>query len=531
MYDYIIVGGGSAGGVLAYRLSEDPNNKVCLIEAGSGDKSLMVETPGAFGVHMYWHKYNWAFDSQPDPQTSLRGHFCPRGKGLGGSSNINAMVYTRGHSSDYDNWAAQGNPGWDFQSVLPYFKKSENNQRGHSQYHGSDGPLHVQDPKKTYYPTEQLFLQAARQAGHKKNDDFNDNQLEGFGQYQSTIKDSKRAGVGRCFIEPAKARNNLTIICDATVSKIIINDNKATGVEYIQNKQVKQQHASNEVIVCGGAFNSPQLLMLSGIGCKDHLQKHGIELKHHLPGVGQNLQEHPDFSVVNKSLKKDGFCISSLLPRAAEGITYLAAKSGPLSNSATSIGGYLKSTPKVEVPDLQVHFAPLMFANHGRNISFLMDHGFSAHINVARPKSRGSVTLRDKDPCSAPLIKLNLLAEQEDVDLLVKGVKQLRQILNMPALAAHRGEEMIPGDHVQTDEELENAIRNNTSHVYHPTGTCKMGNDEMSVVNHQLKVHGIESLRVVDASIMPNLISANTNAPTIMIAEKAADMILTENNH
>lgn len=528
MYHYIIVGAGSAGGVLAHRLSQDPKNTVCLVEAGSAEKSKLVDIPGAFGAHMFWHKYNWAFNSQPDESTAKRGHFCPRGKGLGGSSNINGMVYTRGHSSDYNLWESLGCKGWGFDDVLPYFKKSENNDKGESKYHGGDGLLSVSSINKTYYPVENVFLKAAQEYGLTFNHDFNNDHLEGVGHYQFTIKDGIRAGVGKCFIRPALTRPNLTVISEAHVTKVLIEDKVAKGVTYRKDGVDHNIYAENEVILSGGAFNSPQLLLLSGVGPKKHLESLGIDIVNDLPGVGQNLQEHPDIPVVYDSLKKDGVSLSAIFARTLEGIKYLCGRRGPLKNSITTVGGWLKSDDDIEVPDFQIHFLPLKFADHGRNIQFLLDHGFSAHLNLARPRSRGSVTLLSDEPLQPPLIQLNLLKEQEDLDDMVKAIKKMREIIAMPAFDGHRGKEVFPGKDVQTDEQIGQAIRQHVAHVYHPVGTCKMGSDDLAVVDEQLKVHGIENLRVVDASIMPTLISSNTNAPTIMIAEKAADMILSD---
>lgn len=525
-FDYIIVGAGSAGGVLAYRLTQNPDINVCLLEAGSGKSSALINVPGAVGVHMLLRKFNWAFTSEPDKGTDNKGHFCPRGKGLGGSSSINGMVYTRGHSSDYDRWADLGNAGWGFNDVLPYFKKSERHDKGESEFHGGAGLLPVKSIDSGFYPADKKIIEAAQQAGLPFNDDLNNNELLGLGYFQFNIEKGQRAGVARQFIRPAMKRKNLTVICDARVGKVNIEGKKAVGVTYIKNGLEYSLKAKGEVILSGGVFNSPQILMLSGIGDPKHLEEKGISVKHALMGVGKNLQEHPEIALVYKSKKKDGFSLSSIFKRTFEGLKYITTKTGPLANSILSVGGYIQADKADSVPDIQIHFGSLMFEDHGRNIDYLLDHGFSAHLNVARPKSRGQLLLKNSNPMADPIIHLNLLDHKYDVNLLVSAVKEMRRIFHQPAMESHLGEELVPGAQYQTDDELEGVIREKASHVYHPVGTCKMGIDEMAVVNNELKVRGIESLRVVDASIMPTLISANTNAPTIMIAEKAADMII-----
>jgi Choline dehydrogenase and related flavoproteins len=428
-------------------------------------------------------KFNWAFNRQPDAGTDSRGQFCPRGKGLGGSSSINAMVYTRGHSSDYDRWEALGNPGWGFKDVLPLFKKSEDNKNGANEYHGEGGLLSVSSVDRNYYKLEGVFITAGQEASVPFRNEFNNNELEGIGNYQFTIKKGQRAGVRKYFIEPALQRENLAVIAEAHATKILIKNKKA-----------------------------------------------GVECVHDLKGVGKNLQEHPTVSVVCSSLKKDGYSLAprTLATRTKELIQFSLGKKGPLRHFVTRVGGYLKFSDDVGIPDIQVHYVPILFDDHGRNLDLLFQHGFTAELNVCRPKSIGQVTLRNANPTSAPLIQLNLLDDPYDLDVLVKAVKKVREIYNMPAFSSHKGEEFFPEKHCQTDEDIAQAIRDKALHVYHPVGTCKMGNDEMAVANEELKVHGLESLRVVDASIMPTLISANTNAPTIMIAEKAADMILAD---
>lgn len=527
-YDYIVVGAGSAGCVLANRLTANGKYSVLVLEAGPSDKTPVVSTPGAFAYFMFSRKYNWAYNATPDP--ALRNGqpvFVPRGKVLGGSSSVNGMLYIRGQKEDYDHWAALGNTGWGFDDLLPYFKKSECNERGADAFHGDSGPLHVSD-RQAQFPLTEAFIEAGQQAGFRFNPDFNGEDQEGVGYYQCTIKNGQRCGAARGYLHPALGRQNLTVLTEATVNKVVIEDKKAIGVSFSYKGQDLTFHADQDVILSGGAINSPQLLMLSGIGHQDHLAEHGIDCQHHLPGVGENLQEHVDACVLVKSKKKDGFTASlgGLLRMAPDTLKYVLKKEGKLSNSITEAGGFIKSRDELDRPDIQLHMLPLLFDDSGRDLKLMAQHGYSCHVCVLRPKSSGTVKLKSADPVTAPDIDFNFFAHEEDKKVLVNGIRQLRKILAAPAFDGYRAEELNPGIEAETDDAIFDKIKQHIGLVYHPVGTCKMGHDAMAVVNTELKVHGVKGLRVVDASVMPTLISGNTNAPTIAIAEKAAEMIL-----
>lgn len=527
-FDYIIIGAGSAGSVLAKRLSEDSSNSVLVLEAGPEDKSPFIKIPGAFAYFMFSKKYNWRYEAE-SVQDIRQGNpmFCPRGKTLGGSSAINAMVYIRGHASDYDTWEAQGNQGWGFKDMLPFFKQSECNERGADEYHGDKGPLYVSNTHNAY-PLNDCFLKGAMQAGYPLTDDFNGPNFEGAGYFQFTIKDGERCGVSRGYLKPSMARPNLSVECDAFVNRIVFKDKVAVAVEYEKQGSTYRVSASKEILLCGGSFNSPQTLMLSGVGDKEELSRHNINVVHDLPGVGKNLQEHVDACVLVESKKKDGFTVSpsGLLGMLPDTAKYLAKKQGKLANSITQAGAFLKSNPSVDVPDIQMHFVPLLFDDCGRDIKLMSKHGYSLHVCVLRPESRGKLSLSSSNPRDPVKIDFNFLSAEKDAKVLVDGIRVARKILETDAFAEHRGQEIHPGVDVQSDEDLLQACKDRLGLVYHPTGTCKMGSDPMAVVDDQLRVHGITGLRVVDASIMPNLVSGNTNAPVIAIAEKAAAMIL-----
>ncbi|UXI02464.1 GMC family oxidoreductase [Photobacterium sp. TY1-4] len=527
MYDFIIVGAGSAGCVLANRLSADPSVKVCLLEAGPQDASLMIRVPlGIIGM-MHSKKMNWRYYTEPEPHLGGRRLFWPRGRTLGGSSASNAMCYIRGHACDYNQWAALGNEGWGYQDVLPYFKKSQHQLRGEDAYHGVDGPLHVSD-LRVHNPLSDAFIEAAMQAGHQRAQDFNGSEQEGVGYYQVTQKNGERCSTAAGFLRSAEARDNLTVITDALTTRVLFDGTRATGVEYRRHGQLNTVSCRGEVLLSGGAINSPQLLLLSGVGAQDQLSRHGIPLVYHLPGVGENLQDHLDVLAVTRerTFYSIGFSPVALL-RSVKGVfDYFLYRKGNFTSNIAEAGGFAKSAPELAVPDIQFHFSPCFLDNHGLNLWQTVRHGYSLHACNLRPKSRGRLTLRDADPTTAPAIRANYLDDPEDMAVMIKALKLSRDILRQPAFARYRGQEVFPGTEVQTDAALEAFIRRKAESIYHPVGTCKMGQDEMAVVDAELRVRGVSGLRVVDASIMPTLVGGNTNAPTIMIAEKASDMIL-----
>jgi choline dehydrogenase-like flavoprotein len=525
-FDYVIVGAGSSGCVLANRLSADPTVSVCLIEAGSHDNSLRIQTPAGTITLYKSKKYSWNFLSAPQRNLNGRTLHTPRGKALGGSSSMNSMIYIRGHASDYDRWAQAGCVGWDWNSVLPYFKKSENNRIGQDpRLHGSGGELYV-DIARDPNPVCNLFIKAAERVGLKRNDDFNGDYLEGCGLYNLTQKHAKRLSSYRAFVAPVLDRPNLTVVTDCSVKSLILEQRVAKGV--IVHAEGKQQSliAQREVILCAGTFGSPQLLLASGIGPAKELEKAGVKVQHDLPGVGKNLQDHLDglITVRSKSPLTLGFSLGSLPSILMSPLRYVFNKKGWLTTNYVEAGGFARTPLAGTLPDVQMHFVPGYRSHRGR--LFEWGHGYAVHTCVLRPKSIGELRLERGGQL---LIDFNFMSNPADAAVLIEGLKLTRRILADTQFDAIRGEEMLPGKAVQTDEQWMTYLREYAATVFHPVGTCKMGVDAMSVVDLNLKVYGMENLRVVDASIMPTLISGNTNAPCIMIGEKAADLILHGN--
>ena len=519
-FDYIVIGGGSGGCAVAGRLAQDPALRVCVLEAGKGDDQTMIEVPFCTALMLPTSLNNWAFETVPQPGLNGRRGYVPRGRALGGSSSINAMIYTRGHPWDYDHWAALGNEGWSWRDVLPYFRKSEHNENFGGEYHGQDGPLNVAN-LRSMNPFQEIFLEGARQTGFKLIEDFNGADQEGIGIYQVTQKNGERWNAARAYLA---SRPNLTVITQAWARRILFDGKRAVGVEFLRGGEIQTFKARRELILGAGAVQSPQLLMLSGIGAGNELCKFGIPVIHDLPGVGKNLQDHPDyiFNYRAKSLDLLGISLGGSLRLIKEIGRYRRERTGMMTSNGAEAGGFLRRFADSPVPDFQLHFVVGMIDNHARKLH--MGHGYSCHVCLLRPKSIGSLSLASADPAAAPAIDPKFFAHPDDLDAMVDGFKLTRKIMDAPALARLRSGEVYTAG-VHTDDEIREELRNRSDTIYHPVGTCKMGSDTMAVVDSRLRVHGLEGLRVVDASIMPTLIGGNTNAPTMMIGEKAADMI------
>ena len=520
-YDYIIVGAGSAGCVLANRLSADPAVRVLLLEAGPRDWNPFIHMPAGLAKLVNFTSLNWNYQTEPEPALNNRSLYWPRGRVLGGSSSINAMCFVRGHRSDYDDWAAAGNQGWTWDEVLPYFRRSENQSRGESELHGVDGPLSVED--LTYFnPLSEVFIQAAEQAGFAANRDFNGPTQRGFGFYQVTQRGGRRCSTAVGYLKPARVRPNLTVLTGALTLGLDFSGNRVSGVRYRRRGRTVSVRAEREVLLCGGAINSPQLLMLSGIGPARDLEKLGISVRTNLDQVGANLQDHLDVCTLTRCSQPITY---DHLNELRVGLRYFLYHEGEGTSNIAEAGGFLVSgRGRNDRPDVQMHFVPALLDDHGRNR--LPGDGYTVHACALRPESRGRISLRSTDPLTAPVIRANYLSEPEDLEMMLECVRLSREVLQQPAFKPYRGHEIYPGNEVSGREGLIDFIRGKAESIYHPVGTCRMGSDDQAVVDPELKVRGIEGLRVIDASIMPTLVGGNTNAPTIMIAEKASDLIL-----
>ncbi len=527
-FDYIVIGAGSAGCVLAARLTEDPNIKVLLLEAGGKNTSILVKMPAGVGELIKAKgDQNWGFWTEEEPHLNNRKLWWPRGKGLGGSSAINGMIYIRGHARDYDQWRQMGLSGWSYSEVLPYFKRSETHHAGGDAYHGGQGPLHVSggESPSPFYPA---LIEAGRQAGYKTTKDFNGYQQEGFGPYDLTIRDGKRWSAAAAYLTAALSRPNLTCVTEARTTKILIEKGRAIGVDYVVGKggEKRTAHADAEVLLSAGAVQSPQILQLSGIGAPDLLKSHGVAVVQESKGVGANLQDHLDvcLSWTTKNLTT-AYSANKGLRKLGTGLSYMLMGKGMGRQQFLESGAFLKSRPDLDRPDLQIHGVLAIMQDHGKTL--IEKDGFTLHVCQLRPESRGAVGLRSADPFDDPTILGNYLAADEDRRALREGVRMAREVAAQAALDPYRDAEYAPGADVRADADLDAWIRAKSETIYHPVGTCRMGaaGDAMAVVDDQLRVQGIAGLRVVDASVMPTLVGGNTNAPTIMVAERAADMI------
>jgi choline dehydrogenase len=525
IYDYVIVGAGSAGCVLANRLTEDGRSSVLVVEYGGSDRSVLIQMPAALSIPMNMKKYNWGYETEPEPHLDGRRLACPRGKVLGGSSSINGLVYVRGHPLDFDRWEEQGARGWAYRDVLPYFKRAEGWREGGDPYRGADGPLATRRGTRRN-PLYDAFIEAGRQAGYPVSSDLNGEIPEGFGRFDMTVKNGVRWSAANAYLRPAMKRPNLRVITHARASQVVFDGRRAAGVRYEVAGSVRQVTARREVILCGGAINSPQLLKLSGVGPEAELRALGINVVHALPGVGENLQDHLEFYFQIASKQPITlYAKTGLLQKALIGAHWLMRDHGDGATNHFEAGGFIRSRPGIPHPDIQYHFLPMAVSYDGATLA--SEHGYQAHVGPLRSKSRGWVRLGSADPREAPHIQFNYMSEPDDWREMRACVRLTREIFAQPAFDPYRGREIAPGADCVDDDAIDAFIRDKVESAYHPSGTCKMGarDDPGAVVDAEARVIGLERLRVVDASIMPSITSGNLNAPTIMMGEKASDII------
>ena len=523
-FNYLIIGAGTAGCVLANRLSENPQNDVAIFEAGGNSDIWKVNMPLALLYTMHDPEYNFKYYSEPEPHLNNRRLFCPRGKMIGGCSAHNGMVYVRGNKEDYRRWASFGLKDWDYEKVLPYFKKIETWSGGENKYRGGDGILPINQSQNNN-PLFKAFLASAEEAGHKINKDMNGEDQEGFGMYDVTIHKGERASASKYYLNPARKKSNLKVFTQSFVEKIIFEGTKAIGIEVNIKGKINKIFANKEIILSGGSINSPQLLMLSGVGPASHIKEKGIEVIKNIPGVGRNLQDHLETYIQQECNTSDTlYKYINKFNMIKAGIQWFLNKSGPCSTSFLEAGGFCKSSPDKEYPNIQFHFFPSFVIDHGK-----VDpdaHGYQLHASLNQPKSRGNIELNTSNPYDHPKIQFNYLEDEYDLNETVKCIHVAREILKQNSMKPYAGKEIGPGDHAQNEEEIKEYIRSKAETAYHPSCTLKMGVDDMAVVNEKLKVNGLQNLRVADASVMPEITSGNLNAPTLMIAERAADFIL-----
>ncbi|MHA7878685.1 MAG: choline dehydrogenase [Saccharospirillum sp.] len=523
--DYLIVGAGSAGSILANRLSASGEQQVLVLEFGGKDNSIFIQMPTALSIPLNTRRFDWGFYSEPEAGLNGRRIHQARGKVIGGSSSINGMVYVRGSAGDFDEWAELGAEGWDYAHVLPYFQRLENCLYGADDYRGDQGPMGVCNGNNMQNPLYRAFIDAGNQAGYGITGDYNGFRQEGFGKMDMTVKDGQRCSTARAYLKPALNRPNLDVQMHALTTRILMDGKTAVGVEYQQGDQTHRVRARREVILSASAFNSPKLLMLSGIGPAEHLQAHGIEVVHHLPGVGENLQDHLEVWV--QQACKQPITLNGRLGPLSKlliGARWIFFKSGLGATNHFESNGYIRSRTGLKFPDLQYHFLAGAIAYDGSSAA--SGHGFQVHLGANKPTSRGTVRLRSAHPTEAPELRFNYLSTEEDKEAYRLGLRLTREIFAQPALADYRGEELSPGPGVVTDDAIDDWVARSAETAYHPAGACRMGIDAMAVVDAECRVHGVEGLRVVDSSIMPTVTNGNLNAPTMMVAEKAADLIM-----